>query len=234
MRWPALALVFAAVLSVAFARPARADGATGVVRGTVKVLKKGFFGRVGESDDRSGVVVYVTGYSEGAPRDEATLAQQNQRFVPRILPIVAGQSVSFPNKDRIYHNVFSVSPTLSFDLGQYKASDPPRVQTFDKPGLVPVYCNIHPQMLSYVVVLENRAFALTREDGRFELRGVHAGRITLNAWMPGAQRVARELELAAGSEAELELELSQTQTIPPHLRKDGTPYPPGDYDGPPN
>jgi hypothetical protein len=155
----------------------------------------------------------------------AQLEQQNERFAPRILPIVAGQTVSFPNRDRFYHNVFSVSPTLSFDLGQYKSSDPPRTQTFAKPGLVPVYCNIHPQMISYVVVLENRAFALTGVDGRFELR-VRPGHRALNAWMPGAQRVSQELELAAGSEVTEELVLEQTQTTPPHLRKDGTPYPP--------
>jgi len=217
---------------LATARAAHGGDATGTVRGSVKVLKKGFFGRVGESDDRSGVVVYVTGYSEPPPREEATLAQQNERFVPRLLPLVAGQSVVFPNRDRIYHNVFSVSSILSFDLGQYKSSDPARSQTFDKPGLVPVYCNIHPQMISYVVVLENRAFALTGADGAFELRGVRAGHLALNEWMPGAQRVTRELDLPAGGALAVELELSATQTIPPHLRKDGTPYPPPpDYNG---
>src|SRR5262249_57811580 len=98
---------------------------------------------------------------------------------------VAGQSVSFPNRDRLYHNVFSVSPTLSFDLGQYKSSDPPRSQAFPTPGLVPVYCNIHPDMISYVVVLENRAFAVTGEDAACELR-VRPGKLALNARVPGA------------------------------------------------
>jgi hypothetical protein len=138
--------------------------------------------------------------------------------------------VSFPNRDRLYHNVFSVSPAMSFDLGQYKSTDAARTQRFDKPGLVPVYCNIHPQMISYVVVLENRAFAVTGEDGAFELRGVRAGKLALNGWMPGAQRVTREVSLDAGGEAVIDLEVEQTQTIPPHMRKDGTPYPPpGDY-----
>jgi plastocyanin len=196
----------------------------------VKVLKKGFFGKIGDADDKSGVLVYVTGYAEAAPREEVTLAQQNERFVPRVLPIVAGQTVSFPNRDRLYHNVFSVSPAMSFDLGQYKSTDAARTQRFDKPGLVPVYCNIHPQMISYVVVLENRAFAVTGEDGAFELRGVRAGKLALNGWMPGAQRVTREVSLDAGGEAVIDLEVEQTQTIPPHMRKDGTPYPPpGDY-----
>jgi plastocyanin len=215
-----------ALLALVPAAAVRADPATGVVRGSVKVLKKGLFGRIGPADDKSGVIVYVTGYDEPAPGDVAQLSQQNERFAPRILPIVAGQTVSFPNRDRFYHNVFSVSPTLSFDLGQYKSSDPARTQAFTKPGLVPVYCNIHPQMISYVVVLENRAFALTGEDGSFELRGVRPGHRSLNAWMPGAQRVTRELELAPGAEVTEELELEQTQAIAPHLRKDGTPYPP--------
>jgi len=222
VRAVALALVWLALSPVA---SARADSASGVIRGSVKVLKKGFFGRIGPADDKSGVLVYVTGYDEPAPPGVAQLEQQNERFAPRILPIVAGQTVSFPNRDRFYHNVFSVSPTLSFDLGQYKSSDPPRTQTFDKPGLVPVYCNIHPQMISYVVVLENRAFALTGEDGRFELR-VRPGHRALNAWMPGAQRVSQELDLAAGAEVTQELVLEETQAIPSHLRKDGTPYPP--------
>lgn len=222
MRRLALALL---ALSLASA-PARAESVTGTIRGAVKVMKKGFFGSLGESGDKSGVVVYVTGYDEPPPSEIATLAQQNERFAPRLLPVVAGQTVSFPNRDRLYHNVFSVSPTLSFDLGQYKSSDPARTQIFDKPGLVPVYCNIHPQMISYVVVLENRAFALTSEDGAFELRGVRAGRRVVNAWMPGAQRVTRELDLAPGGAVTLELVVEQTQTIPPHLRKDGTPYPP--------
>lgn len=224
MRRIALAVALGLLLAV----PAHAAEPTGTVRGTVTVLKRTLFG-VGASDDKSGVVVYVTGYSEPPPKAEATLEQENEKFAPRVLPIVAGQSVSFPNRDRIYHNVFSVAPTLSFDLGQYKSSDAPRAQTFPTPGLVPVYCNIHPDMISYVVVLENRAFAVTGEDGGFELRGVRPGRLALNAWMPGAQRVTRDIELAPGGELAVDLELSQTQTTPPHKRKDGTPYPEPDY-----
>lgn len=221
------------VLALAAAwTPASADPATGVVRGKVSVMKKRLFGGLAASDDASGVVVYVTGYRSPAPDAEAVLEQKGERFVPRVLPIVAGQTVSFPNRDRFYHNVFSVSSVEPFDLGQYKSSDPARTQAFANPGLVPVYCNIHPQMLSYVVVLENDAFALTGEDGAFELRGVRAGAIALNAWAPGAQRVTRELELAPGAELAVDLTLELTQKTPPHTRKDGTPYPPPpSYDG---
>ncbi|MEX2207267.1 MAG: hypothetical protein WEF50_13645 [Myxococcota bacterium] len=229
MRLAALALIALAFCAAPFVQ---AEPATGVVRGKVTVLKKKLFGGLAASGDASGVVVYVTGYRTKPPDALAVLEQKHERFLPRVLPIVAGQTVSFPNRDRFYHNVFSVSPVEPFDLGQYKSSDPSRTQAFVNPGLVPVYCNIHPQMLSYVVVLENDAFALTGEDGAFELRGVRPGALALNAWMPGAQRVARELELAPGAELEVALELELTQTTPPHTRKDGTPYPPPpDYDG---
>ena len=216
---------FAVALALVLSGAARGAEPAGTVRGAVTVMKRSLFG-TSASDDKSGVVVYVTGYAEPPPKTEATLEQQNEKFVPRVLPIVAGQSVLFPNRDRLYHNVFSVSPTLSFDLGQYKSSDPPRSQAFPTPGLVPVYCNIHPDMISYVVVLENRAFAVTGEDGAFELHGVRPGKLAVNAWLPGAQRVTREIELAPGGSVSVDLELAQTQTIPPHLRKDGTPYPP--------
>jgi plastocyanin len=205
---------------------ALADPPTGTLRGKVTVLKKKLFGGLAPSDDASGAIVYVTGYGEPAPNEVAVLEQENERFVPRLLPIVAGQSVTFPNKDRFYHNVFSVSQVESFDLGQYKSTDAPRTQTFSKPGLVPVYCNIHPQMISYVVVLENRAFAVTGEDGAFELANVRAGKVEVNAWLPGAQRAAREVVLAPGADLVVDFELAQTQVVPPHTRKDGTPYPP--------
>src|SRR5215831_173158 len=95
MRRLTLALALLAFLP---AEPTRAaEAATGVVKGSVKVLKKGFFGRIGESDDKSGVLLYVTGYDEPAPGEVAQLVQQNEKFAPRILPIVAGQTVSFPN-----------------------------------------------------------------------------------------------------------------------------------------
>jgi plastocyanin len=165
-RWIAAAAIAAAIGAVA-ALGVRAEPATGGVGGSVQLLRRSPLGGLSPADDASGVVVYATGFARPAPAETAQLDQKNEQFAPRILPIVQGQSVAFPNRDRIYHNVFSVSPLAPFDLGQYKSTDPPRSVTFEKPGLVPVYCNIHPQMLSYVVVLENDAFAVTAADGSF-------------------------------------------------------------------
>jgi plastocyanin len=222
----ALGLASAAALA-GTARPEPAG--TGAVHGTVTVLRKGLFGRADAASDRAGVVVYLTGFARPGPHAEVLLDQQDEQFRPRILPIVQGQTVAFPNRDPIYHNVFSVSPVHSFDLGQYKSTDPPRREVFDRAGLVPVYCNIHPHMIAYVVVLENDAFALSDADGRFRIDGAPAGRHVLHAWTPGAERVSREVEVRPGASVEVALELVAGR-IPPHTRKDGSDYPRPGYE----
>ncbi len=197
----------------------------GRISGTVTILQKKFMGGFKQKGDMSGAIVYVIGFKDESPKEVPTLVQENKSFHPMVLPIVAGQTVSFPNHDNIYHNVFSVSPIKSFDLGQYKSSDPPKDVTFGKPGLVPVFCNIHPQMISFVVVLENSAFAETGKDGKFTIPNVPPGKYTINAWKPKAQRVSAEIEVLPGQETVANLELKETEKIPPHKRKDGSDYP---------
>jgi len=198
---------------------------SGTVSGTVTIREKKMFGDLKEKDDMSGVVVYLTGYESKPPSKVPNLVQENRAFNPKVLPIVAGQTVSFPNLDGIYHNVFSVSPVKSFDLGQYKSTDPPKDVTFDKPGLVPVFCNIHPQMISFVLVLENGAFSETRKEGKFVISNVPPGKYTINAWKPKTERVSTEIEVKSGKETLVNLELKETGKIRPHKRKDGTNYP---------
>ena len=204
------------------------NSANGKITGTVKVLEKKFMGGLKEKDDMSGVLVYLTGFVTGPPKAIPNLIQEDKTFHPMLLPIVAGQTVTFPNHDKIYHNVFSVSPITSFDLGQYKTIDPPKDVTFDKPGLVPVFCNIHPQMISFVLVLENKSFAETAKDGKFVITDVPPGRYTINAWKPKTQRVNSEIEVLPGQETVVNFELKEIEKIPPHKRKDGSDYPGGD------
>lgn len=221
-RWPCVVLGTLA-LSLATSPAAPAEP-VGVIEGEVQVQSESLFGGATPSADRSGVVVYLTGFSRRPPAETVELVQQGERFRPRILPIVAGQTVSFPNRDRIYHNVFSVSPLHPFDLGQYKGSDPTRSVDFERPGLVPVYCNIHPRMIAYVVVLENDAFALTDAEGRFQIARAPPGRHALQAWAPGAERVSQEVEVRSGEVTRVSLELMAGK-IAPHKRKDGSDYP---------
>jgi len=228
----ATALVVAALCAggLGAALAGTAAPGTGSVRGSLRVYRGALFGGLSEASDHGGALVYVTGFAVPAPEELALLHQRGEQFEPRLLPIVAGQGVSFPNHDRIYHNVFSVSPLEPFDLGQYKSHDPPRTVRFVKPGLVPVFCNIHPQMLSYVVVLENGAFAVTGADGAFEITGLPPGALELQAWMPGARRVTVPIAVEAGAERVVDLRLEQTERVAPHKRKDGTDYPKPRYE----
>jgi plastocyanin len=197
----------------------------GYVTGKVTVLEKKFFGGLKNKKDMSKTVVYITGFKTKAPAEIKEISQKNKRFVPDILPLVAGQQVRFPNQDKIYHNVFSISPLATFDLGQFKDVDPHKTVTFEKYGVVPVYCNIHPKMIAYTVVLENSAFAMTDRDGNFRINDLPAGTYTINAWRPKAKRVDQKIVIQAGQYTEVQMELKEVQKIGPHQRKDGSKYP---------
>lgn len=198
----------------------------GTVSGKVRVQqKKWLFGGLKEKKDKSGVIVYLAGFRSEPPAGVKNLVQENEQFHPFVLPIVAGQTVSFPNYDAIYHNVFSLSTVKQFDLGQYRSVDPPKKVTFDRPGLISVYCNIHPEMIAFVLVLENSAFAETDQDGKFFIPKVPPGKYTINAWLPKAKRVGKGVEVIPGEKAEVELQLLEIERIKPHRRKDGSDYP---------
>lgn len=112
-----------------------------------------------------------------------TLEQKQQRFVPRVLALQAGTTVDFPNRDPIYHNVFSVSPPRRFDLGKYREGQS-RSTRFDKPGVVRVFCDIHSDMAAFIVVVGHHVYARADAQGRFTLPAVPGGAYTLKVWHP--------------------------------------------------
>ncbi len=197
----------------------------GQITGKVTIFQKKLFGKLKEKGDMSGAIVYVTGFKSEASEEVPNIVQKDKCFTPEVLPVVVGQSVQFPNADDIYHNVFSISTIKSFDLGQYKDTAPPKMVTFDKPGLVPIYCNIHPEMLTYVIVLENSAYAMTDKDGVYKINNVPAGTYTVNTWLPKAKRASQEIKIQPGQEIEVYLELNELIKVLPHKRKDGSKYP---------
>lgn len=112
----------------------------------------------------------------------ATVEQRNGTFVPHVLPIVAGTQVTWPNRDNIFHNVFSISEARPFDLGYYKSRDDAKVVTFETPGRVNVFCSIHSQMNCIVLVMPNPWFSASDNRGFYEIKDIPAGTYKLKAW----------------------------------------------------
>jgi plastocyanin len=94
--------------------------------------------------------------------------QQNLTFIPHILPVPVGATVHFPNNDKVNHNIFSLSRTNKFNLGSYKPGES-KIVRFDKPGIVELRCDVHAEMAAYIMVLKNPYFAITDDQGRFEI-----------------------------------------------------------------
>jgi len=94
--------------------------------------------------------------------------QQNLTFIPHILPVPVGASVDFPNNDKVNHNIFSLSQIQKFNIGSYTPGENKTVR-FDKPGIVELRCDVHAEMAAYIMVLKNPYFAVTDDQGRFEI-----------------------------------------------------------------
>lgn len=127
-------------------------------------------------------VVYLEGAAGTfAPSAEpVAMDQKNQVFVPFVLPVLKGSTVKFLNSDNTGHNVFSPDGE-EYDLGSWGKGES-RDYTFKKAGAYTQLCKMHPSMIAYVVVLENPFFAVTGEDGSFEIKDVPAGEYTVKTW----------------------------------------------------
>ena len=120
--------------------------------------------------------------------------QRNETFVPHVLAVMVGTVVDFPNSDKTFHNVFSLSQAKRFDLGRYAAGRSKSVR-FDRPGVVRVFCDIHSHMNAFVLVFSHPFFDVTDADGRFRIDNVPAGTYTVVGWYEGERaHVARRVD----------------------------------------
>jgi hypothetical protein len=162
------------------------------------------------------------------------MKQASKRFQPRVVAVPKNSTVEFPNADPIYHNVFSVSGANRFDLGLYR-SGASKPKTFDSPGLVRVYCNIHPQMIGFVMVVDSDYFAVTPVSGEFSLPNVPAGERVLKVWHEEAPAELSIPITVKGSAVEavgpIRIDVSAYKPEP-HKNKYGKDYkpPPADED----
>jgi hypothetical protein len=154
------------------------------------------------------------------------MKSSSKRFQPRVIVVTKDAAVDFPNTDPIYHNVFSVSGANRFDLGLYR-SGASKSRTFQEPGLVRVYCNIHPQMVGFVMVVDSDFLTVTGPDGSFRFDGVPPGAHVVKAWHEEGSETSHPVTVGASGDAPASLRLDVSGYKPaPHKNKYGKDYPP--------
>ncbi|HWC73239.1 MAG TPA: carboxypeptidase regulatory-like domain-containing protein [Gemmatimonadales bacterium] len=166
------------------------------------------------------VVLYLedaAGLKALAPPESSTapaMRQHDERFTPHVLAVTTGTSVSFPNDDPIYHNVFSLSRARTFDLGRYPKGET-KFLRFDRTGVVQVFCHIHADMNGYILVLPNHYFVTPDSAGRFVLDGIPPGEYQLIAWHERIRPISTPVHVSAGQTTTLEVSIPLTEPTKP-------------------
>jgi plastocyanin len=151
------------------ASAATVEGRTALVQSSDSTVKK--------KGDFSGVVVWLTQEGDTTvynSKKHAQMLQKEKKFLPHVLVVETGTSVDFPNLDPIFHNAFSNYDGQIFDVALYPPGSS-RTVKFDRPGIVRVFCNIHPTMSAIVVVVNSSLFTTTDREGRYSFPNVSPG-----------------------------------------------------------
>jgi plastocyanin len=124
--------------------------------------------------------------------------QRGREFLPNLVAISVGSTISFPNFDNVFHNVFSTSAPAAFDLGLYKAGEA-RELTFTKEGIVRLGCNLHANMSAYIAVVAAPAYVVTDDKGAFAFKRLAPGKYKLRAWSVKSKApVTRDVTIKPG------------------------------------
>jgi plastocyanin len=203
----------------AAARPGAIRGRVGLRRALAVSERRPTVADLGAPSDRAGdrdrgdrlkSVVYLDTAPRGAFEEtepvHAVMDQQNETFVPHILAISTGTTVDFPNSDRIYHNVFSLSKVARFDLGRYAVGKSRSIR-FDRSGIVRVFCDIHSHMNAFILVFSHPFFAVTDEAGRYRIDNVAPGTYNLIAWNEGLASDPKPVTIPDGGLTEVDFTL---------------------------
>jgi plastocyanin len=192
---------------------------------------------VTKKGDFSGVAVWLlplSGEAARSPVKHAVMLQKHKMFIPHVLTIGAGETVDFPNADPIFHNAFSNFNGQIFDVSLYPPGSTRSVR-FSRPGIVRVFCNIHPTMSAVIVVVDSPFFATTARDGLFSFSNIPAGSYEIHFFHERAtpetlRKLTRTLTVSSKADAG-EIEISETGYLPmAHKNKYGNDYPPNSGD----
>jgi plastocyanin len=159
----------------------------------------------------AGSVVYIdtiAGKTFPAPSQQPVINQKGLMFNPHLLVVQVGTTVDFENDDNVQHNVFwpSVSGNKKFahNLGTWPKGEK-RPFKFDQPGVVPLLCNVHPEMSGYVVVSPTPYYVQTDAGGNFKIDNVPDGKYNLVAWHEGSRPQSKPVAVAGATTVDFTL-----------------------------
>jgi plastocyanin len=188
--------LLAAALAAGAPPPA---GAPPAVRGTVVV--KG-----AKTNADAVVTLEAPGLKLAPPAEPLKIDQKGFRFLPHVTVLQTGSSIRFLNNDPEPHNVYS--PEGRYNLGTWPTGDT-KDYTFKKPGVYSQLCNIHPDMLAWVVVVDTPYFAVTDATGAFLIRNVTPGKYKLVVWHEKKDGLEQDVEVVAGKPLKIDLVLEK-------------------------
>lgn len=195
-----LGIAFAlGALAVAAAPPPQGDGS---ITGTVKVV-----GQTNNAD----VVVYVEHAAGTFKPGAAVMDQKGMKFIPHVLPVVAGTTVKFANSDTVAHNVFSPDHE-KYNLGTFGpglSKDHVFAKCAKFPCVYAQLCMIHPEMEGFIVVTQNPYVATTNEAGQFTIANVPPGQYQVAVWHSKGKVAPKAVTVAAGKPATVDFSLTR-------------------------
>lgn len=196
--------------------------AQGVVSGQLSMQE-----RAGaRTTDLSSAVVWLqaSGNARPAPPSTVQIVMESRQYVPRVRVVTTGSRVDFPNQDPFRHNVFSKSGPGEFDLGLFGRGESKGAR-FDRPGVHPVFCNIHARMLAFVVVVATPYVTQAGLDGRFSVNGVPDGEYTLHVWHDRGGEHQRKINITASGTTDVNVQLdARSYRFVQHRNKFGQDY----------
>ena len=172
----------------------------GTINGTVKAKKAKYL---------RDTLVYIENVTNSfePPQEHAVMDQKNMTFIPHVLPLLKGTTVDFLNSDMVQHNVYSPDAVAdNVNLGTWLKGEV-RPFTFNKLGVASMRCNVHVDMLAYVLVLQNPYFAKVNNDGSFSITNIPEGKYTVKLWNERYKAEDRQVEVKANAPATAAFEL---------------------------
>ena len=160
-------------------------------------------------------VVYIDaipGKTFPAPAQPVQIDQKGLMFMPHILVVAKGTTVDFKNDDSVEHNVFwsaiSGNKSLGHNMGTWPRGQQ-RSFKFDNPGVVPLLCNVHPDMAAYIIVSPTPYFAETDKTGAFKIENVPDGTYKLTAWNEAGKGKTQTVSITVSGDVEANIALTK-------------------------